>query len=217
MIFALLPVKRPQNAKQRLRGFFLPEQREALARAMFEEVLATLCSVRGLDRVVVATSDCLVAQKARRSGVDVFEEQDQLGHSHSADSAARRAIELGATSVLLLPIDVPLITRDEIENLIEETFHGVIVVPSADGTGTNALVRTPPDAIKACFGPGSFKAHCGQAEAAGVAVKIKRPPGLLFDVDTPEDVAELILRAPESRIGRLLSSQITAAQQRLPK
>ena len=38
MIFALLPVKAPKNAKQRLSGLFTPQQREILARAMFENV-----------------------------------------------------------------------------------------------------------------------------------------------------------------------------------
>jgi 2-phospho-L-lactate guanylyltransferase len=211
MILALLPVKSPKNAKQRLVGLLSPEQRETLARAMFEEVLTTLCSVRGLDRIAVATSDSNIAQRARNAGVEVFEEQEQLGHSHSADLASQRAAELGATSVLLVPIDVPLVTRLEIESLIVEAGHGVIVVPSGDGTGTNALLRTPPNAIKACFGPHSFRAHCGQAETLGIPLKVMRPPGLLFDIDTPEDVAELIQRAPDSPIARLLRSQISAS------
>jgi 2-phospho-L-lactate/phosphoenolpyruvate guanylyltransferase len=208
MIFALLPVKSPRNAKQRLREFLSPQQREELAWAMFEQVLATLCSARGVERVVVATSDPRIAEHARNCGVQIFEEREQLGHSQSADIASQRAMELGATSVILLPIDVPLVTRAEIESLVEQATHGVIVVPSADGTGTNALVRTPPNAIKACFGPNSFVAHCGQAESRGIPLKVLHPPGILFDIDTPEDVAELIARAPESAIGRLLRSQI---------
>jgi 2-phospho-L-lactate guanylyltransferase len=207
MIFAILPVKAPKNAKQRLRDFLTAEQRETLARAMYEEVLATLCSVRGLDRVVVVTSDEIAASRARSVGVEVFEETEQQGHSASADAAARKAMELGSTTVILLPIDVPLVTRDEIESLIAAVEPGVIVVPSADGTGTNALVRTPPDAIQSCFGPDSFRKHFAQAEARGVSVKAMHPPGLLFDIDTPEDIAELLARAPGCRIAELLKSR----------
>ena len=68
----------------------------------------------------------------------------------------------------------------------------MIIVPSSDGTGTNALVRTPPDAIASCFGPGSFRAHLDQARQRGVPAKVLRPAGLLFDIDTPEDVDELL-------------------------
>src|ERR1700674_4501058 len=198
MICAVLPVKAPGDAKQRLKGSLSPSQREALARLMFQEVFSTLCTVRGLDRIIVATSDPAVADHASHSGATVFEEHEQRGHSHSADAAARRAMALGAATVLLLPIDVPLVTKAEIEDLIDAAQSslagGVIIVPSSDGTGTNALVRTPPDAIASCFGPGSFQAHLDQARQRGVPAKVLRPAGLLFDIDTPEDVDELLTR-----------------------
>ncbi len=207
MIFALLPVKAPRHAKQRLSGMLTPLQRERLARVMFEEVFAALCAVRGLDRIVVATSDEAVSGHARLRGATVFEEQEQRGHSHSADAAARQAIELGATTVLLLPIDVPLVTSAEIEQLIAAAEPGVLIVPSSDGTGTNALVRTPPDAIESRFGPGSFNAHLEQARLRGVPAKVLRPAGILFDIDTPEDVAEFLSRAPRCRTAEFLRSQ----------
>ena len=221
MICAVLPVKAPGNAKQRLQGSLSPSQREALARLMFQEVLSTLCTVRGLDRIIVATSDQAVADHASHSGATVFEEQEQRGHSHSADAAARRAMRLGAATVLLLPIDVPLVTRAEIENLIDATEQsldrGVIIVPSSDGTGTNALVRTPPDAIASCFGPGSFRAHLDQARQRGVPAKVLRPAGLLFDIDTPEDVDELLRRAPDSRTAQWLRTLRSPAHNGAPR
>jgi 2-phospho-L-lactate/phosphoenolpyruvate guanylyltransferase len=207
MIFAILPVKSPKNAKQRLAGFLTPEERERLAWAMYEEVLKKLCTVRGLDRIAVATADEDVAGLAQSHGVEVFREHEQHSHSRSADAASVRAMELKATSVILLPIDVPLITREEIESLISAADNGVVVVPSGDGTGTNALVRNPPVAIQACFGPGSFRKHCEQAESRGIPLKVVRPPGILFDIDTPEDVAELVSRAPDNPIAQLLRSQ----------
>lgn len=205
MKVAILPVKARARAKERLAGLLTAAQRETLARAMFEEMLEKLTAARGIDRVVVATSDQAVAGHARQSGVTVYEEPDQRGHSHSADRAARRAMEEGAGTVLLLPIDVPLATTAEIESLAEAARPGVIIVPSADGTGTNALVRTPPDAIASRFGQDSFRAHLEQARDAVVM----RPPGIVFDIDTPEDVAELLRRAPDCRIARLLRAQRT--------
>jgi 2-phospho-L-lactate guanylyltransferase len=204
MIFAVLPVKDPRNAKQRLNGLLAPAGREALARAMFEDVLAKLCAARGIDRIAVATSDARAAQCARQAGALVFEEREQRGHSESADAAARRAMELGARSVLLVPIDVPLATTAEFETLAAAARPGVVVVPSADGAGTNALVRTPPDVIPSRFGPGSFRKHCDEARLRGAGLAVMRPPGLVFDIDTPEDAAELLRRAPECRAARIL-------------
>jgi len=204
MIFALLPVKAPANAKQRLSALLTPGQRERLARIMFEEVLEKLRAARGLDRVVVVTSDEIAAGHARRAGALVFEETEQRGHSHSADAAARHAMSLGARTVLLAPIDVPLVTSAEIEALAARARHGVVIVPSSDGTGTNALLRTPPDAIESRFGPGSFAAHLNQARERGVPAEVARPAGLMFDIDTPEDAAALIARAPDCRVSRFL-------------
>jgi len=206
MIFALLPVKILSNAKQRLAGHFTAAQRETLARTMYEQTLATLLEAEGIDRVVVVTSDPDAAKHARHSNVLVFEESEQLSHSVSADAACRRAIQAGATTALLVPIDVPLAQPQDFERLAAAAQPGVVIVPSSDGTGTNALVRTPPDVIESRFGTGSFQAHLEQARARGVPAGVLRIPGLMFDIDTPEDVTELLARAPECHAARFLQS-----------
>jgi 2-phospho-L-lactate guanylyltransferase len=210
MIFAILPVKSPQNAKQRLTGFLAVEQRETLARILYRQTLATLCQAEGIDRVVVATSDPESADHARRSGALVFEENEQVSHSVSADAACLRAMELGASTALLVPIDVPTVTPDDFSQLAAASNGGLrpglIVVPSSDGTGTNALARTPPNCIESRFGPGSFRAHLDQALSKGVPADVLRLPGLMFDIDTPEDVAELLAGAHECQVSTFLRS-----------
>jgi 2-phospho-L-lactate guanylyltransferase len=192
VIFAILPVKSPQNAKQRLTGFLAVEERQTLARVLYRQTLATLCQAEGIDRVVVATSDSEIAEHARQSGAMVFEELEQVSHSVSADAACLRAMEMGASTALLVPIDVPTATSADFTRLAASARPGLIVVPSSDGTGTNALVRTPPNCIQSRFGPGSFRAHLDQALSKGLPADVLRLPGLMFDIDTPEDVAELL-------------------------
>ncbi len=206
MIFAILPVKSPRNAKQRLSGFLPAPQRAELARLLYKQTLAALCQARGIDRIAVVTSETEIADHARSSGALVFEETAQLSHSVSADVASQRAQEMGATTVLLVPIDVPLVTPDDFSRLASESGPGLIVVPSADGAGTNALARTPPDVIQSRFGPGSFRAHMDQANEKGIAAGVLRIAGLMFDIDTPEDVSELLLRAPEAPVSEFLRS-----------
>ncbi len=206
MIFAILPVKSPQDAKQRLKGFLAVEQREALARLLYTQTLAALCQAEGIDRVAVVTSDAEAAAHARRSGALVFEETQQVSHSVSADAACLRAMELGASTVLLVPIDVPTVTPADFSQLAASARPGLIVVPSSDGTGTNALVRTPPDCIESRFGPGSFRAHLDQARSKGVPADVLYVPGLMFDIDTPEDVAEFLARMPECQVSSFLQA-----------
>jgi 2-phospho-L-lactate/phosphoenolpyruvate guanylyltransferase len=204
MIFAILPVKSPQNAKQRLSGFLAVEQRETLARMLYRQTLATLCQAEGIDRVVVATSDTEIADHARQSGALVFEENEQVSHSVSADAACLRAMEMGASTVMLVPIDVPTVTPGDFTQLAASARPGLIVVPSSDGTGTNALVRTPPNCIQSRFGPGSFRAHLDQALSKGLPADVLRLPGLMFDIDTPEDVADLLARTHECEVSSFL-------------
>jgi 2-phospho-L-lactate guanylyltransferase len=206
MIFAILPVKSPQNAKQRLNGFLPVEHRATLARLLYRQTLAALRQATGIDRVVVATSDTDVADHARESGVMVFEETEQVSHSVSADAACLRAMEMGAATVLLVPIDVPTATPADFTQLAKSARPGLIVVPSSDGTGTNALVRTPPNCIQSRFGPGSFRAHLDQASSRGVPADVLRLPGLMFDIDTPEDVAEFLAVPRECHVSSFLRS-----------
>ena len=204
MIFAILPVKSPQNAKQRLTGFLAVEQRETLARLLFRQTLAALCQADGIDRIVVATSDPEIAEHARSSGALVFEENEQVSHSVSADAACLRAMEMGASTVLLVPIDVPTVTSADFSRLAACAHPGLVVVPSSDGTGTNALVRTPPNCIESRFGPGSFRKHLDQALSKGLRTDVLRLRGLMFDIDTPEDVAELIASSHECEVSSFL-------------
>jgi 2-phospho-L-lactate/phosphoenolpyruvate guanylyltransferase len=212
VIFALLPVKTPQNAKQRLSGFLSAAQREILAQILYKQTLAALCRAEGIDRVAVITSDAEVAEHARRSGALVFDESRQVSHSVSADAACLRAIESGATTVLLVPIDVPLVTPADFTRLAaaarpsppEAQRAGLIVVPSADGTGTNALARTPPNVIESRFGPGSCRAHLDQARAKNVPAEVLRLRGLMFDIDTPEDVAEFLAGSHDGDVATFL-------------
>ncbi len=230
MIFALLLVKAPAQAKHRLRAVFSPEEREQLARIMFEEVLGVLVAARGsgrqpasrvtIDRVVVAASDAEILRGAAAAGAWTLVEATQNGHSSSADWAARRCMEWGATMLLMVPTDVPLVTAVEIERLLETAqtlpAPSLVIVPSADGTGTNALVRTPPDVIESRFGPDSFAAHLAQARAKQARVEVVRPTGLVFDLDTPDDLAQFLARGPGGATAEFLRRIGAAARLLVP-
>jgi 2-phospho-L-lactate guanylyltransferase len=215
MIYGCLPVKSPARAKERLRHYLTQEQRVHLARAMFEDVLVEALKVRGLDRLVVVSNDANVLIVAAAAGAMVLIEQDQQNHSVSADWAAKECMKRGAQTVMLIPIDVPLATAAEMESLLEEAWklprRHMVIVPSHDGTGTNAMVLTPPNVIQSRFGPGSFAEHVARAKAAGAAVAVMRPEGLLRDLDEPSDLTLFLDKNPRGRTADLLR-EIRAAK-----
>ncbi|HYN90533.1 MAG TPA: hypothetical protein VER75_01335, partial [Thermoleophilaceae bacterium] len=96
----------------------------------------------------------------------------------------------GYERALLVPGDTPLLDPGELAGLIAGT-RAVVIVPDRHGSGTNALVLSPPDAIEPSFGPGSFARHVAAAESAGVPHRVEAVPTLALDVDTPDDLAEL--------------------------
>ena len=200
MIWALLPVKSPEKAMERLAAVLSAEQRRTLAGLLYREMLDKLLRAQGFDGVAVVSSDGPTLDTARQSGVTALEENRQQGHSASADWAVTRLETEGARAVVSLPIDVPLAEASEIDCLALACSRvdapSVVIVPSADGTGTNGLARTPPGIIQSRFGPGSFAAHAEQAHANGARLEVLRPPGLVFDIDTPDDLRMFLQRSP---------------------
>ncbi|MBI2816042.1 MAG: 2-phospho-L-lactate guanylyltransferase [Acidobacteria bacterium] len=193
MIAALLPVKAFGRSKERLTSYLSPEEREQLARTMFDDVWTTLleaCSRGdGLDRLLVISSERYVLTRCDSAGVAYLEEKQQISHSASVRKGTEWAISLGATSLLSLPIDTPAATASEILAVgrLRDNFS-VVVVPSADGTGTNALLRTPPNVINPHFGPGSCRLHVAEAHKRKLPVLVYAMSGFGADIDTPEDL-----------------------------
>jgi 2-phospho-L-lactate guanylyltransferase len=203
---AILPVKRFGLAKQRLAERLGPEQREALAQAMVSDVLGALAISRRLDGVLVVTNEPAVAALASSLGATVAPDRRDAGQSAATAVGAAHAKRKGFDRVLMVPGDCPALDRDELDALLDEhaTSPSVVIVPDRHGTGTNALLLSPPDVIAPAFGPGSFERHREAADAAGVACTVARPESLLLDIDTPADLAALIAgprgRAPRTRV-----------------
>jgi 2-phospho-L-lactate/phosphoenolpyruvate guanylyltransferase len=187
---AVLPVKSFGAAKQRLAPALGAGSRQALAQAMFSDVLASLRRVRDLDSLVVVTADPVAEEAAQGERVRVLRDTEQSGQSAAALIGIRHALATGFERVLLVPGDTPLLDPREVTALLS-VRDPVAIVPDRHGTGTNALVLAPPDAIDPSFGPGSRERHVAAAQAAGVPYVVEEVPTLMLDVDTGDDLAAL--------------------------
>lgn len=195
---AILPVKSFGRAKQRL-GHAFPD-RPALAAAMVADVLEALAAVPSLDGVIVVTAEPIAAGIARGMGVRVVHDPDETGQSDAAargvaaalgrDGAVLDPDAVRADRVLLVPGDCPALDPDEVEALLGRRAP-VVIVPDRHGTGTNALLLSPPDVMAPAFGEGSFERHSDLARAAGAEPEVADVRTLGLDVDTPDDFAAL--------------------------
>ncbi len=197
---AVLPVKRFGAAKQRLAGNIGSTHRAELAAAMMADVLEAIGAARAIERTIVVTSEPRAIELAREAGAEMVADPDAGGHSGAALAGIARARQLGAATVVLLPIDCPLLEPRELERLLTgmpERYVGI--VPDRHGTGTNALALSPPDAIEPSFGEGSCARHVAAARAAGIPFGVEELSSLALDLDTPADVVALTRELERSR------------------
>jgi 2-phospho-L-lactate guanylyltransferase len=195
---AIIPVKRFGHAKRRLLDTLDRPQRAALIKAMIADVLAATEAAELVERVIMVTGEGraqrLALRHAQRSTtpIEVLQEPDDRGHSEAATLGIIRALALGAECSALLPGDCPLLEPAELDAALARMRPGrVAVVPDRHGTGTNALLLCPADAIGPAFGEGSRARHAERAERAGHEAAIEALDSLALDLDTPDDLRAL--------------------------
>jgi 2-phospho-L-lactate guanylyltransferase len=205
----LLPVKDLRNAKQRLVGILTPEERFTLAHAMLADTVRAMRGVERADKIFVVTNYEPAMQAARENGWHTLSEDRQISESVSVDDASHRIASMGFSAVLRIPLDLPLIQSRDIDEIfeIECAAPAIVIVPSRDGTGTNAILRTPPTLFPSHFGAGSFEKHCAEANSARAQIHHRRNERVEMDVDDEADLRELIQRdLTGTRTGAFLSA-----------
>ena len=205
---AVIPVKRLGAAKQRLGDRLSEPERAGLAMASFADSLEAVCRCEALERVIVVTGDAKAERhalwRARRTDlpIEVVQDPSDRGHNEAAAIGAERARSLGAEAIALLPGDCPLLDPGELADAVEGLGPGsVLVVPDRHGTGTNALILSPPNAIGPSFGAGSCGRHLELARKHGMEGHRVELASLALDIDTPEDL-EVIAAALAADPGR---------------
>jgi 2-phospho-L-lactate guanylyltransferase len=190
----LLPIKDLRNAKQRLAGVLSANERRELAEAMLADTTREIQGASRVKRVFVVTNYEPALELAARNGWEAIREEAQLSESASVDFASRVCEERGVTRLLRLPLDIPLVHSADIDAILssEVTPPGVLLVPSRDGTGTNAILRTPPALFSSHFGPDSLAKHRREAERAGANIEFHRNERVEMDVDDEADLRALL-------------------------
>jgi len=210
---AILPVKSFPQAKERLRPGLSPELRHGLAEAMFADVLAALRRTEAIDAIYVVSAGESAREIAEAQGARIMKDSE-LGHNAAASLGVKAALETGAERVVLVPGDCPALDPEELDGLLARPAGPpfVVIVPDRHGTGTNALLLRPPDAIEPAFGPGSCERHLRLAQEAGIGAEVVEVPSLAIDIDTPEDLEALEGLAAADTAARTRELLATLAQ-----
>lgn len=188
--WVIIPVKPLRLAKSRLAEVLTPEERQRFAEAMLSHVLQVVESVPQVTGTLVISRDNHALALAREHGAKTIQESG----SPELNKALMRATSIVASwrsdAVLVLPADLPLITPDDVTNIIQlgREYPSVVIATDRNKDGTNALFMRPPGLIEYAYGPGSYYRHAVMARDAGTIVHVYESDGLLQDIDLPEDI-----------------------------
>ncbi len=190
--WAVLPVKPFDWAKSRLDSVLTPAERAALARQLMLGSLRALIESQCFERVVVVSRDAEALSIAREQGAHALTEDAPADLNQAIVTTRDLAMREGAGSLLVLASDLPLVQPEDIQRVAKASeTASAVVVPDRRAEGTNALLLRPPDLIEPAFGLQSFQRHIALLSAAGATVSILRLKGIAFDVDVPQDLADL--------------------------
>jgi 2-phospho-L-lactate/phosphoenolpyruvate guanylyltransferase len=189
-VYAVVPVKDLRGTKSRLAPILDPGARAGLTLYMMGRVVAAIGGA-GVEDVCVVSPDRIVLNEAQGRGATPLVQKSR-GLNPALEEGRRRALDLGARALLVLPADLPLLDAADVRAVLQVS-EGTSAVISPDGarSGTNALLIRPPGALPFAFGPDSFEAHLEAARGRGLEVRVCERPHLAFDLDTAEDLARL--------------------------
>jgi len=187
---ALVPVKALSAAKSRLIPHLTQEQRNTLVLAMLQHVLRALQDSNMLEQISVVSPDPQVLDYARMCGALALAEE-LPGHNAALHAAALEEQEAGTPALLTIAADLPLLQAGDVRAFLEQsrTFP-VVLAPSRDGTGTNALLVRPPLAVSYLFGVNSLARYLQAARERQLNSTLYTSIGLALDIDTIDDLYE---------------------------
>ena len=197
----VLPVKRLEEAKIRLDPVLAPMERAALTLAMLEDVLDAALAVPGWETWVLSPDEAVLEVAAGRGARPITEDEPPL--AEAVRQAEAEADGRGADALAVLLPDTPLMTAAALTRALH-TLGSVVVAPATDERGTNLLVRRPPRAIAAHFGPDSYRRHLEAAAEADLPIAVVERPELAFDLDAPNDILTVLQNPRATRTQAVL-------------
>jgi 2-phospho-L-lactate/phosphoenolpyruvate guanylyltransferase len=208
----LIPVKNLANAKQRLASVLNQATRTELARAMLQDVLETVARAASSSDVSLVTGDAFALALASQFAFQIIPDDANRSETDAIQRATEFCEAKGIRDTLVIPADVPLIQASELEAIFRAApTEGSVLVPAADGRGTNAIFRCPPALFPLRFGNDSFKPHLAAAQAVQKPCVILSLAGIALDIDNPADLLRLAALPGETRAQKLVRQWKVAA------
>lgn len=197
-IWAIVPVKPLRRGKSRLAPVLSEDDRALLNERLLVHTVDTLKEMPELGEVLVVSRDPAALALARDHGARTLQEDGAPHLNVALQRATLVAQSYNADSVLVVPADLPQVSKVDLALMLQAGTEApvVVIAPDHHHEGTNALYMNPAGLIEYEFGPGSFESHSARAKAAGAELKVMDLPTLARDVDVPADLDFLAAITP---------------------
>lgn len=203
--YAIVPLNVLRKSKARLSPVLMPDERQQLTVCMLKDVLGALRQAKRIHSVTVVSADLGARRICRRYGTRFLWEGERRGLNRGVRLAVLDAQRRGASSVLVIHSDLPLLKPQEIDLFLKRSQgYSVAITPSKGLDGTNALLMALPQSISPIFGKNSFRRHLRLAKQRGARTKVLRLRGISFDIDKPSDLIHLMRVPLRNETGRFL-------------
>jgi 2-phospho-L-lactate guanylyltransferase len=182
--FAIVPVKDLDKAKSRLSAHLSKEQRKGLFLSMLDDVLSALS---GLPTIVICPED-ISSHLSSFGNVRFLLQEGERDLNSAVVQANTFAFSHGVEATLFVPADMPLISSEDVEDVLKMGRNSHAVITKARDGGTGILYRRPPDVMESRFTKSSFPEHQKEAEKKGIDMHIYESFPLSLDIDTIDDL-----------------------------
>ena len=189
-VWTIVPVKPFTRAKSRLASVLSQSERVELAEKLLRHTITTVQQVSEITGVLVISRDNKALAVAREAGAHTVQESGTPELNHALMRATQVVQAWRGGAVLILPADLPLVTPEDLRDIVREGTEGrsVVIAPDRARDGTNALLVRPAGLIGYSYGPGSFERHIALAHQAQARLHIVEAQRLMLDIDVPADL-----------------------------
>ncbi len=191
----IIPIKKFDHSKTRLSSFLNLKERKELSKLLTLDTLEKTSKL-GHKQIIIVSGERIEPMGEFRDTV-IIKENDLNGVNNAIGLANKLVKDNEFSQSLIIPIDLPLLSTRDLENMIEisrKFEKGVCIVPSKRFDGTNALLRKPNLVIDTFYDNNSFHNHVKSAAENNVSIEIIKNENLMVDLDTVDDVMEIMGR-----------------------
>lgn len=193
--FAIVPVKRFDRSKSRLKTILAKDERKVLCELLLVNTIKALEQSNAISKILVVTSDTSAVEIAGKSGAEILKLNSDNGVNEAIELADEHSSQSGAEATVVIPQDIPLLTTQDINKLCnraEHLFRCAVICPSIRYDGTNALLRKPPKLIRTSYDQDSFNSHIRSAVMTNIPIKFHLSRRIMMDLDSVEDICLLM-------------------------